>query len=133
MKRILIFIILTIFPAFLFGDCRDVLMDGVFNKEEVKKIVLYSEKYYDFIYVSNFKTHDEAIDVGLESGSIVYGIPLVSGSTFTEAQRISWKKEYKQQRSGQHMYYSDQDIMKGGILLKRNSITIKRRIKGGNN
>lgn len=73
--------------------CNDILKDGLFNLDQQWDEVQESAEYRDWQCSSSFKTHDEAIDAGLNVGFAVYGVPIQVGGTWSEDEKRSWKNE----------------------------------------
>lgn len=74
-------------------DCDSVLKQGIFDQSRYNSDDSYHSMVDDFIYASDFQTHDEAINAGLSVGFPVYGVPIEVGGTFSNGQRDAWKRE----------------------------------------
>jgi hypothetical protein len=70
------------------------LYDHIRKYDDSKLQVLIDE------YVSHkeYKTHDEAIADGFSVGTIIYGVPVQAGNTYTQTQRDQWKLDYQSRK-----------------------------------
>lgn len=74
-------------------DCSVYLRDA-FNTSIKKSGAANSEQYRFWQCSSNFKSHDAAINSGLDVGTVVYGVPLQVGGTFDPKYVDKWKHEH---------------------------------------
>jgi hypothetical protein len=88
-------ILLSVSPLSAQDPCASITRQGIFDQSRYTNDQSYKEVVDDFVYVSDFQTHDEAIRAGLSVGAIVYGVPLRVGGTFTREQRDTWKHDFE--------------------------------------
>jgi len=79
--------------------CNEVLRDGVFNTTIINSNSELTRAFNEYIYSAEFSSHQDAIDVGISVGTIVYGVPLQIGGTFTKEQKDEWKTINESYRS----------------------------------
>lgn len=95
MKRILFVVIFLVVGAANLraeDQCKDILKNGIFDNSFISSTEESKKKFITWQCTSEFSTHDEAIDAGVDVGAIVYGIPIYISGTFTKDQRDTWKK-----------------------------------------
>jgi hypothetical protein len=80
------------------ASCDKVLTIGIINETLIKSSSQLREAFDDYIYQSDFGTHEEAMNAGLSIGTVVYGIPLKLGATFSKQQKDTWFKQNMQDR-----------------------------------
>lgn len=80
-------------------DCDQVLKDGVFNTTTINSSTDVSKTFYEYIYSADFSTHQQAIDAGLSVGTVVYGVPLQIGGTFSKQQKDQWRSTHQQYKN----------------------------------
>ncbi|MCW3127803.1 MAG: Allergen V5/Tpx family protein [Bacteroidetes bacterium] len=80
-------------------DCDKVLSDGVFNTTSINSSTDISKAFNEYIYSSDFSSHQQAIDAGLSVGTVVYGVPLQIGGTFSKQQKDQWRSTHQQYKN----------------------------------
>ncbi|MDD1750174.1 MAG: hypothetical protein LUO89_09905 [Methanothrix sp.] len=73
-------------------DCDAVLSHGIFNQTIVTSDLKISRALNEYIYDTEYTTHQEAINDGFGIGTIIYGVPLKIDGTFDKQQRDEWKR-----------------------------------------
>lgn len=74
-------------------ECSDLLRDSVFNSEEIKENGKEAQSFVSWQCSTSFKSHQEAVDAGLNVGVPVYGVPLEIGGTWNSGSVETWKQE----------------------------------------
>lgn len=97
----LLFILLELFHNFSSSaqDCDKVLRDGIFNTTSINSSLDATKTLNEYIYASDFSTHQQAIDAGLSVGMVIYGVPLEIGGTFSKEQKDEWRRINQQYRN----------------------------------
>lgn len=80
-------------------DCDQVLKDGVFNSTAISTRSDLAKSFYQYIYNTDFTTHQQAIDAGISIGVPVYGIPVQFGGTFSKQQKDEWKRTHQEYKN----------------------------------
>lgn len=80
-------------------DCDSIVWSAVQRKDIMKLATTYRDVYDAWQCSSTFKTHDEAINSGLDIGTVIYGVPLKIGGTFDASAREEWRAEHCSQQS----------------------------------
>lgn len=78
------------------ANCGQILQQGIFNSTVIHSSSQMEHDFYQFVYASDWDTHDQAIDAGIQIGVPVYGIPLQIGGNFTKQQKDTWRSENAQ-------------------------------------
>jgi hypothetical protein len=78
-------------------DCTKFVRDA-FNTSLTITGAASSASFHRFECSSDFQTHDEAINSGLNVGTVIYGVPLKVGGTFDTTNVDNWKKNELQRR-----------------------------------
>lgn len=81
------------------ADCGQILQQGIFNTTVIHSSTQMEHDFYQFIYASDFSTHDQAINAGIQVGIPVYGIPLQIGGTFSKQQKDTWRSQHAEYRN----------------------------------
>lgn len=96
-KRILIAVIIYAVNSSVSAQdldlCSDVLKHGLFDIDETKESLKDDANFRDWQCSSSFKSHQEALDSGLNIGVVIYGVPLKIGGSWNEAKVSQWKNE----------------------------------------
>lgn len=80
-------------------NCDQVLKDGVFNQTSINSNSSLQTSFYEYVYSQDFSTHQEAIDAGISIGTIVYGVPIQIGGTFSKQQKDQWRSTHQQYKN----------------------------------
>lgn len=80
-------------------DCDQVLKDGVFNTTIINSSSDVSKALYEYIYSQDWSSHQQAIDAGISVGTVVYGVPLQIGGTFSKQQKDEWRRTHQQYKN----------------------------------
>lgn len=80
-------------------DCGQILRQGIFNDVTIHTSAQMVHDYNQFIYASDFGTHDQAIAAGINVGAPVYGIPVQVGGTFTNQEKDAWRTQHAEYRN----------------------------------
>lgn len=98
MGVILLLAALLFVPEFLYAeqatvrDCDSIVWSAVQRKNIMKLETTYKDIYTAWQCNSTFKSHDEAINSGLDIGTVIYDVPLKIGGTFDKTQVDKWKE-----------------------------------------
>ncbi len=100
-KRALLVIIImyTLNNSVIAQDCDQVLKDGVFNTTAISTRTDLSKSFYQYIYSTDFTTHQQAIDAGISIGVPVFGVPLELGGKFSKQQKDEWKRTHQEYKN----------------------------------
>lgn len=80
-------------------DCDEVLKDGVFNSTTISTSSESEKSFYQYIYSTDFTTHQEAMDAGISIGVPVYGVPVEIGGKFSKQQKDEWKRTHQEYKN----------------------------------
>jgi hypothetical protein len=79
-------------PTAIAEECSAVLANGVVNKTIINSDLKISRAANEYIYDTNYTTHEEAKNDGFGIDTVIYGVPLKASGTFTKQQKDTWKK-----------------------------------------
>lgn len=83
-------------------ECDQVLAGGIFNTTAISSNAAFARTLNEFIYASDFSSHQQAVDAGLSIGTVVFGVPLKLGGSFSNQQKDEWRRkniQYKTEAS----------------------------------
>ncbi len=80
-------------------DCDSIVWSVVQRKNIMKLETTYKDIYTAWQCNSNFKSHNEAINGGLDIGTVIYDVPLKIGGTFDKTQVDKWKETHCSDKS----------------------------------
>lgn len=83
-----------VMPVQAADQCSDVLQQGIFNTTTVNQSVGIKNDYNAWLCTTEFRTHQEAHDAGVQIGFPVYDVPIQIGGTFDQSARDTWKKNH---------------------------------------
>ena len=95
--------------------CDEVLKRGIFNTTTVEQSDDFKQKLNEYIFDSEFSTHEQAMNAGFSLGAIVFGVPLKLGGTFSKEQRDTWRREHTQYKNSRTTSSSKYSMLMSNI------------------
>jgi hypothetical protein len=80
-------------------DCDKVLENGVFDTTLITADKNLEVTFNQYIYQANFASHQQANDNGFSIGTLIYGIPLKLGGTFSSKEKEEWRSKHQEFRN----------------------------------
>jgi hypothetical protein len=115
-------------------DCDEVLRHGILNQTTIEQNDNTRMTFNQWLYDMDFQTHDQAINAGLSIGTIVYGVPLQVGGTFTQQQKDTWRHEHQEYRNDTltttHKYLLLQSTISPDVLAAWNKCQATNSVFG---
>ena len=80
----------------MFSLFSSVTLLYIFNTASITANSSLNQTFNEFIYAADFSTHQQAIDAGISIGTVVYGVPVQLGGTFSKQQKDTWRSTHQQ-------------------------------------
>lgn len=71
--------------------CAVIGQNPVFTQERIESVEEVSSSFKKLQCSSNWSSHQEAINAGIDVGAVVYGVPVEVGGTFDQSEVTQWK------------------------------------------